>query len=65
MIKQPTPAQVKKTRKDLKLTQATCADLVHVKLRAWQRYEDDGVNGAQIPLGLWQLFCIKTETKPE
>lgn len=62
-LKPPTPAQIRAAREAAGLTQTQAATLVHVALRTWQHWEEPrGGDGArEIPLGLWELFLIKTK----
>lgn len=59
---QPGPAEIKEARKKAKITQREAADMVYVNIRQWQRYEqpEDTANFQHIPLGLWELFLLKT-----
>ena len=44
------------------LTQSEAASLVHVQLRAWQWWES---GQRKMPVGLWELFLIKTDHHPK
>ena len=57
-MNKPTKEQVRQARIDAGLTQTQAAELVHVQLRAWQRYEDKS-DSTCIPLANWELFLIK------
>lgn len=52
----PSPEAVKAFRAAQGLTQAECAALVHVTLRAWQFYES---GGRKMPAAYWELLQIK------
>lgn len=49
--------QIKKMRELAGLTQTQAAQLVHIKLRQWQRYE---AGDAAMPLAHLELFQLKT-----
>lgn len=54
----PTPENIKSARTVAGLTQNEAAQVVHVNLRTWQKYEAG--NQKMMP-GLYELFLIKTE----
>lgn len=55
-IEIPDSEVIKQTRIKAGFSQSQCAELVHVELRSWQRWEagDRQINGAA-----WELFLIK------
>lgn len=59
-MNKPTPEKIKQARKDAGLTQAKAAELVHVNLTSWQKWEQ---GNHQITAGLWELFLIKVGMK--
>ena len=56
----PTPQEIKQARLNAGLTQKQCADMVHVNIRSWQKWE-----GGERPMNLaaWELFLIKSDSK--
>lgn len=56
----PSPSDIRRARVALDMTQSQAANLVHVTLNAWQRWEMEGPSGRKMPPGLWELFNIKT-----
>jgi len=52
----PTPDQIKQTRKDAGLTQTAAALLIYKTCRAWQQYEK---GDRAMDLALFELFMIK------
>ena len=60
---EPPPIdEVKALRNFFGLTQSEAAALVHVQLRAWQWWES---GQRKMPVGLWELFLIKTDHHPK
>ena len=57
-MKQPTPKQVRDLRVAHKLTQQQAADLLHITLRHYCRYEAGDLD---MPLNLWELFNYKVK----
>ena len=53
----PTPEAIQAARLKAGLTQAQCAELVHVDLRSWRRWE---LAERQINLAAWALFLLRT-----
>lgn len=53
----PTPQEIKEARADAGLTQQQAANLVHVSLNAWQKWEGGQV---KINQAAWELFLLKT-----
>ena len=51
-----TPESIKRVRLAAGLTQTQAAELVHVTLRSWQRYE---AGEKRIHPAMWELFLIK------
>lgn len=51
-----TPEEIKRVRLASGLTQTQAAELVHVTLRSWQRYE---AGEKRIHPAMWELFLIK------
>lgn len=51
-----TPEEIKRVRLAAGLTQTQAAELVHVTLRSWQRYE---AGEKRIHPAMWELFLIK------
>lgn len=56
----PTPQKIKAARAYAGLTQTQAANLVHVSLNAWQKWEGGKTKMSDTA---WDLFLIKTETK--
>lgn len=56
----PRAADVMAARAAAGITQSEAAAKIRGTLRAWQAYEDAGVNGRRIHPGLFELFLIKT-----
>lgn len=61
MLKSPSAAQIKTTRKALGYTQKEAAELVHVSLRAWQLWE---AGDRTMPPSVWELCVIKAGLHP-
>lgn len=59
-VKSPTPQQIRKARERAGHTQTQAAAVVHVALRTWQSWEDEGQSRRDMPAGLWELYLIKT-----
>lgn len=59
-----TPVDIKQARASAGLTQSQAAELVGVKLRTWQAWEDSGPNGRTMPESAWRLFCLLTQRTP-
>ena len=57
-MNKPNPKEIKKTRLDSGLTQQKAADLVHINITSWQKWES---GKHPITLGLWELFLIKSK----
>ncbi len=57
MSQKPKPEEIKRLRVYYGFTQKEAADSVHVTIRTWQWWE---AGDRQMPLGLWELFVIKT-----
>lgn len=53
----PTPAEISAAREFVGLTQQEAAELLHISLRAWQRYE---AGERRMHPALWELFRLKT-----
>ncbi len=62
MSKNPEPQEVKRLRVRYGFTQTEAAEAVHVTIRAWQWWES---GKRRIPMGLWELFVIKTGFHPQ
>lgn len=60
-MNKPTPQQIKEARLDAGLTQQQCADLVHVNIRSWQKWES---GERPMNLAAWELFNLKVRKKP-
>ena len=56
--KPPTPAQIKKARQTVGLTQTQAAELIYKKIRTWQQWE---AGDREMDAALWELFLIKSE----
>ena len=58
----PPPGIIRAVRAAAGLTQTEAASVVHVTLRSWQNWEaDEGSRDHhKMPVGLFELFCIKT-----
>lgn len=52
----PTPAEIRAARERTGLTQAQAADLLHVDLRSWQKWE--GGERSMHP-AFWELLRLK------
>ena len=57
----PTPAEISAARMRCGLTQQEAAALLHISLRAWQRYE---YGERRMSPALWELFRIKAGLSP-
>lgn len=57
-VNKPTCEQITQARTNTGLTQSQAADLVHVNLRSWQKWE---YGERPINLAAWELFLIKSE----
>lgn len=57
-----TPALIRETRLSLGFTQQQCADMLHINISTWQRYETDWSkpSSANMPENLKELFVLKT-----
>ena len=56
-MESPTPEQIKNARLLCGLTQTQAAQMIHVDMTTWQRYE---YGNRKIPPASWELFLIKT-----
>lgn len=59
----PAPGMVRAAREAANLTQSQAAELVHVSTQTWAQWEVINPNSPRargMPLGLFELFCIKT-----
>ncbi len=54
----PTPAEISAAREFIGLTQQEAAALLHISLRAWQRYE---YGERRMQPALWELFRMEAE----
>lgn len=60
----PKPAEIRAAREAAGLTQSEAAVLVHVSLRAWQRYEEGSEDGTKrMHPAMWELFLIKLDRR--
>lgn len=57
LMTNPTPEEIKQTRKEAGLTQAQAADVLGRTLRTWQYWESGKFN---MDRNLYELFIIKT-----
>ena len=55
---QPTPEQIKKIRKAIKLTQKEAAKLLYVSERNWINYEKGDIN---MSIAFWVMFLLKVQ----
>ena len=57
----PTAAQISAARERAGLSQQQAADLVHVDIRSWRRWElaERGVN-----MAAWELFLLRSDQHP-
>ena len=55
---QPTPEQIKRIRKAIKLTQREAAKLLYVSERNWINYEKGDIN---MSIAFWIMFLLKVE----
>ncbi|GCF89243.1 hypothetical protein [Shewanella sp. M-Br] len=57
-----SPEQVKSLRLKVGLTQKQAAELVHVSLRQWQKFEESESSGTHVRIAdaTLELFCLKT-----
>lgn len=53
----PTPEEIKSAREKAGLLLKNCAELVHIHITNWQKYEA-GVT--KMHPSMWELFLIKT-----
>ena len=53
-----SPTELKKYRTDHSLTQVQVADLLHISVRTYEKWEQY----RQIPAGYWELLVIKVES---
>ena len=61
-IIQPTPAEIKKKRLDAGLTLQEAAELIHVTMQGFAKYETDNPKiKRQMHLAFWELFCLKVK----
>lgn len=56
----PTPDEVKEARTSSGMTQQQAAETIHVKWRAWQRYES---GERSMHPAFFELFLLKTGKK--
>ena len=56
----PTPQEIKKARAYAGLTLQQAANLVHVSLNTWQKWEDGRTKMSETA---WELFLIKTKNE--
>lgn len=57
----PTAAQISAAREQAGRSQQQAADLVHVDIRSWRRWElaERGVN-----MAAWELFLLRSDQHP-
>jgi hypothetical protein len=70
-MKQPTPEQIRTARHSAVqggryMTMSEAAKIVRVSMRTWQNWEapTGSKENRLMPLGLWELFLVKTNQKP-
>lgn len=56
----PTPSEIRQARELAGLTQTQAGELIHSKLRAWQRWE---AGDAPMHPAFWELFLKKSKGK--
>jgi len=56
-LEQPTPEQIKQARYTAGKTLTQAAEIVHVNLRTWQKWERAE---RAMSLTAWELFLLKT-----
>lgn len=56
----PTPNEIRQARELAGLTQTQAGELIHSKLRAWQRWE---AGDAPMHPAFFELFVLKTKRK--
>ena len=59
-----TGDDVRRTRKRAGLTVQQAAALVWVTPSAWKRWESPGTADSSIPLVVWVMFSLQTDTHP-
>lgn len=57
----PTTDQISAAREQSGLTQQKAADLVHVDIRTWRRWED---GERAVNLAAWELFLLRSHQHP-
>lgn len=57
----PTTDQLSAAREQSGLTQQKAADLVHVDIRTWRRWED---GERAVNLAAWELFLLRSHQHP-
>ena len=57
-MNKPNPIKIRQARIQSGLTQKAAADLVHVTLNAWQKWES---GERPINMAAWELFLIKVD----
>jgi hypothetical protein len=63
-LAQPSPADVRRARLDLGMTQQAAAESVHRHDSArWREWEREGRTGRVIDLAVWELFLIKSSLR--
>lgn len=61
-VNPPKGSEVRSLRLKFDLLQREAADMVHVKIRAWQNYEQGDADGySPIPIQVWELFQLKCQ----
>lgn len=58
----PTASQISTAREQAGLSQQQAAELVHVDIRSWRRWElaERGIN-----MAAWELFLLRTGQHPD
>jgi len=56
----PSADTIRAARDEAGMTQAQAAAVVHVAAISWKKWESGKV---QMPAGLFELFCLKTEVE--
>lgn len=60
-MKAPTKEDIKRARNAAGLTQAEAADVVHVSVDTWRKWEQ----GSPMNLAAWELFTMKVKPQPK
>jgi len=61
VFQSPSAETIKKARSEAGLTQEKAAELIHVSVRAWQKWEQ---GERQMPVPNFELFILKSGLDP-